>query len=124
MAGREQHRKESGEPFIVGYLIKAGPSCPHAKHREGLLVLLEDAIDTPKLLPPYDECRHDTCECEYTPVRANEVPKKMRVAVSTDPTIQAKQKTRRTSPVALQEKSGCSSVLLVGFLVVLYFAVC
>jgi hypothetical protein len=123
MRDEKQFRKEFGESFTVGYFVKAGPSCPHAKHREGLLVLLEDAYDTPELLPPYDECRHDTCECEYTPVKANEVPKKTRVTVSTNAATQAKQKTRRASPVALQKKSGCASVLFALFLVAIIAAV-
>jgi hypothetical protein len=105
-------RRQFKEQVTVGYLTKAGKSCPHAKHVDGLLVLIEDAFDTPELLPPFDDCRHDTCECEYTPVSSHEMPRGTRVAEFVDPKIKAKQTTRRTLPVSSQKKSGCASVLL------------
>jgi hypothetical protein len=111
-----QFRKEFGEPMIVGYSINAGPSCPHAKHLEGLLVLIEDAYDNPDLLPPFDECKHDTCECEYTTVMADEVNKGMQVAEFRDPAMQAKLTTRKKSPVGIESRKksvGCLSVVIV-----------
>jgi hypothetical protein len=109
--------------MIVGYSVKAGPSCPHAKYLEGLLILIEDAYDTPDILPPFDECRHDSCECEHNLMMANEVPRGTRVAEWADKGQQAKQTTRRTSPVSSQKKSGCASVLLFVLLLMLSIAI-
>ncbi len=108
-----QYRKEFGEPMFVGYMVKAGPNCPHAKDHEGLLVLIEDACDTPDFLPPYDECRHDSCECEYDSVTAKEVPRKTRIAEWEDPAKRAKLKTRNKSPVSIQKKkAGCATLVM------------
>lgn len=57
-------RKEFDESLFIGYSIEAGPSCPHAKYREGMLILIEDAYAAPELLPPFDGCRYDSCECD------------------------------------------------------------
>lgn len=108
-----QYRKEFGETETVGYMVQAGPNCPHAKSMEGLLVLIEDANDTPDFLPPYDECRHDSCECEYTSVSASEVRRGARIAEWSDPAQRAKLKTRKNSPVSVQQKkAGCAGALL------------
>lgn len=109
----KKFRREFGEPVTVGYFVTAGPACPHTKKVEGLLVLIEDAYDTPDLLPPYDECRHDSCECEYTIVLANEVPRGTRVAEWDSKADRAKQITRQTSPVSIQKqrRSGCAAVV-------------
>jgi hypothetical protein len=116
-------RKEFGEVHTVGYVIKAGAECIGAQHLNGLLVLIEDANDTPDLLPPFDECNYDTCECEYDAVSPNEVPKGAKVAEWNDPAQQAKLKTRKSSPVAVkstQSQTGCATTIL--FCIILFSA--
>lgn len=118
-----KYRKEFGEPMIVGYSIKAGPNCPHAKHLAGLLVLIEDAYDNPDLLPPFADCKHDSCECEYIIMMADEVKKGTRIAEFSDKATQAKLTTRKTSPVGIanrKKSAGCAPVLLL--LLVLAFS--
>lgn len=108
-------RKEFDEVHTVGYIIKIGPACTSSQHLNGLLVTIEDANDTPELLPPFDECRHDTCECDYEPVSPNEVPKGTKIAEWSDPAKQAKLKTRSSSPVSIDRRSKrgrCAGVLL------------
>lgn len=105
-------RREFKEPLFVGYKVKAGPACPHTKKLEGVLVLIEDAYDMPDMLPPYEECKHDSCECEFEAVMANEVKRGTRVAEFEDPKVQAKLTTHKTSPVSTQKKSGCLGVVL------------
>lgn len=112
-------RKEFGEVHTVGYIIRIGPACTPSMHLNGLLVTIEDANDTPELLPPFDGCRHDTCECEYEPVSPNEVPKGTRIAEWSAPEKLAKLKTRSTSAVSIERKSkgsGCAGVLLMAVL--------
>ena len=112
-------RREFGEAHYAGFVVKAGPNCPHAKHLENLLVLIEDANDTPELLPPYDECREESCECEYEPVTPAEVKKlKLRIAEWGDSKAQAKLKTRHESPQSSLVKAKSS-----GCLVMVVFAV-
>jgi hypothetical protein len=110
-----KYRKEFGEPLIVGYSVTAGPSCPHVKHLEKLLILIEDAYDAPDMLPPFDECKHDTCECQFISVMADEAKKGTRVAEFSDPAVQAKLTTRKKSLVGNQTRkksSGCAFVLI------------
>ena len=117
-------RKEFDEVHTVGYIIKVGAVCHSSQHLNGLLVTIEDANDTPDLLPPFDECRHDTCECEYEPVSPSEVPKGTKIAEWSDPEKQAKQKTRSTSPVSIDRKakgSGCAGVLVLTLTVAVLF---
>lgn len=76
----QEFRHEFKEKHTVGYLLTIGPNCQHAFHLQGLLVVLEDAKANPDLLPPYDGCLHNACECEYEPVSAAEVPRRTRVA--------------------------------------------
>lgn len=113
-------RKEYGDPNTIGYLIKIGPDCTASKDRDGLLVMIEDANDTPELLPPYDECRHDTCECDYVPVSPDEVPNDARIAEWSDTEKQEKLKTRSESPLSAEnmrkESTGCAGVLLIAVL--------
>jgi hypothetical protein len=112
-------RKEFGEVLTVGYIIKVGPECITSQHLNGLLVTIEDAYDSPDLLPPFDACRHETCECDYEPVSPNEVPKGTKIAEWSDPEKQAKLKTRLTSLVPTgrsPKRSGCAGVLLVAVL--------
>ncbi len=61
-------RKQYGDTHFVGYLLQIGPKCTDSKHLNGLLVYVEDAFDAPELLPPYETCRFDSCECEYRAV--------------------------------------------------------
>lgn len=72
--------REFGQRDTVGYLIKPGPHCPHAHHLRGLIVPIEDAKANRDLLPPYDECNHNTCECDYDAVGPGKVPRGTRVA--------------------------------------------
>ncbi len=96
----QEFRREFKEKHTIGYLLKIGPNCPNAFHLQGLLVTLEDAKANPDMLPPYDGCRHDTCECEYEPVSADMVPKRTRVAEL----VKSAPKQRK--------KSGCLLALL------------
>lgn len=108
-------RKDFEDIHTVGYLIKVGPACTASKHLDGLLVLIEDAYDTPDLLPPFDECRHDTCECDYESVSPNEVPRGTRTAEWADPEKAKKLRTRSTSSISTNRKSsgsGCAGVVL------------
>ncbi len=89
----QKYRREFKEQDTVGYLLKIGPNCPHASHLDGLLVLLEDAKANLDMLPPYSDCRRDSCECEYRPVASNEVPKRTRVAEITGSGSKGKRKT-------------------------------
>ena len=116
-------RKEFGEPYFVGYLVQIGPQCVASAHLNGLLVLIDDAVNAIDLLPPYDECRHNTCECDFEPVTAQEVPKKARVAELVNPVRQAKVVRSRTVSAHAKNQSGCTVVLaafgfvaLIGFL--------
>lgn len=107
-------RKEFGEVHTAGYLITIGPNCTSSIHLNGLLVTLEDANDTPELLPPFDGCRHDTCECDYESVSPDEVPRGTRIAEWRNPEKQATLTTRSSSPVSIERRSkaGCAGVLL------------
>lgn len=96
----QEFRREFKEKHTVGYLLKVGRNCPHAAHLNGLLVTLEDAKANPHLLPPYDQCRHETCECEYEPVSSHELPRATRVAEMVGQ--------------QLKHKAGCLGVLLAG----------
>ncbi len=111
-------RKEYGEVHIVGYLLNIGPQCTSSHHLNGLLVKIEDAAAAPGLLPPYDECRHDTCECDFQSVSPSEVPKGTRVAEWSDPAKQAKlQSVSHSNAQSAQKrkKSGCAGLLLLCF---------
>lgn len=102
-------RKEFGEQHTVGYLLRIGPNCTAASHLNGMLVLIEDAAKSVELLPPFDECRHDTCECEYEPVSANEVPRKTRIAQFSDPKKQASPNSPATSR---SNNEGCAKKMI------------
>lgn len=102
-------RKKFREQHTVGYLLRIGPNCTAASHLNGLLVLIEDAAKCIELLPPFDECREDTCECEYDPVSAHEVPRKTRIAEFADPQEQAKLKSPATSRT---NNEGCAKNLI------------
>ena len=61
---REQKKfQKQGFSFLHGYRIHIGKHCLQAKHLEGNVILLEVAYNHPELLPPFDTCCHDTCEC-------------------------------------------------------------
>lgn len=108
-----QFRKEFGEAYTVGYLIKVGSACSSTADLNGTLVLIEDAHNAIELLPPYESCRHDTCECEYEPVSAHEVPKGTRVAEFVEPEKQAMlEKSRHVATKRASNKSGCLGAIL------------
>jgi hypothetical protein len=65
---------------LAGWLLRIGSHCMESRHLDGLLVTTEDAKNDPGMLPPYDTCREETCECEIEPVCAREVPKGTRIA--------------------------------------------
>lgn len=64
----------------AGFIIRIGPNCHHIRHLDGLLVLVDDAKRDPDLLPPYEECCCDTCECDFDFVTKGEVPRGTRIA--------------------------------------------
>ena len=106
-AWREEqtYRKKHGKPSIVGYRITAGKNCPHAKPYDGSTFLIEDVYDEPDLLPPYDGCKHDACECKYTPATADQ-KRKARIVLKFDSLeLQAKLITRTKSPVGFEHSS-------------------
>lgn len=108
-------RKEFGDSVFVGYLIEIGEDCIQSQELDGTIVLIEDAFDTPELLPPYDECRHDSCECSFQAVSAEEVPRDAKIAEWAAPEDQARLKTRAKR----SGKSGCAPVLLFAITVIL-----
>ena len=70
---------------LAGWILRIGAHCEDAKHLNGLLVRAEDALADPGLLPPYDSCRKETCECEIDPVNAADVPRGTRIAERASP---------------------------------------
>jgi Flp pilus assembly protein TadB len=126
---------------FVGWLLRIGEHCTESRHLDGLLVTAEDAKADPGLLPPYDTCREETCECEIDPVNVRDVAKgtrivervpkedstpaptmKKEVSRSSDDMEVLQQQVSRSSGArrarqkAKQSKSGCMTVL---FLVLL-----
>jgi ribosomal protein L37AE/L43A len=112
-----EHRQKFKEEITAGYIVKVGPNCPHAAKLDGLLVLIEDATKHPDMLPPYEECRHNTCECEFEDALAHDVPRGTRVAqLASDPATGGRG---RQTP-----KGGCAPVLfLMGLLLLSALAV-
>jgi hypothetical protein len=114
-------RKEFGEPHFVGYIIRVGTGCKASLQFNGLLVAIEDACKTPEMLPPFDSCHHETCECEYDLVSQSEVPKGTLIAeldgdkqnTKTNPISHSTPKTRQKT-----KGSGCAGVFLLAFLCV------
>jgi hypothetical protein len=106
----QEFRREFKEKHIVGYLLRIGPNCQHVMHLQGLLVMLEDARENPDMLPPYAGCQQDTCECEYEPVSASEVPKGTRVAELIGSTPEQKK------------ESGCLGFVLLGSFILIAYA--
>ncbi len=90
----KKYRKEFHETDLVGYLIVVGSECSFTEYLNGVLVLIEDAFDTPSLLPPHKTCRHDKCECDYELVTRDEIPRGTKIAEWADPVKQAKLTTR------------------------------
>lgn len=74
---RDMEIQQGGRAFIdlrlAGWIITIGRTCT-GKHLDGLLVRVQDALLDPELLPPYDTCDRDTCECEFNPVSLGDVP--------------------------------------------------
>jgi hypothetical protein len=113
-------RKEFGEPHFVGYIIQIGPECKESLHINGLLVTIEDANKSPEMLPPYDSCRHESCECQYDLVSQSEVPKGTRIAELSGSKPDANTGRLSNSIPRTRQKtkgSGCITVLFVGFLI-------
>ena len=100
----QQYRKKEGKPHIVGYRIQAGARCPHAKPYDGMTFLIEDVFDEPDLLPPYEGCQYGSCKCAY--VQARDTVDTARIVLEFgSPELQAKLKTRQTSPVGFEHSS-------------------
>jgi hypothetical protein len=113
---------------LAGWILRIGEACVEAKNLNGLLVTVEDAKADPDLLPPYDECREETCECEIDPVLVRDVPRGTRVAerapdsgksVAGSGGMKALQQqmakpghAKGTQRPKQRPKSGCLSVLL------------
>ena len=116
----QKFRKEFREILTVGYLLQIGPACTASRNLNGLLVLIEDALDAPEFLPPYPECNHATCECTYEPVSQHEVPRGTKIAEFDDPRQQAKLTTRAKSCYGAKpvRKPGCLGVFLVAFIMI------
>ena len=111
----KESRREFKEKDFVGYLIRIGPECHSSKHLDGLLVPFEDAIKSIELLPPYEECRHDTCECEFDPVSENEIPRGTRIAQFAD----SKKSQLDSTKMPKKSKSGCfGSVIMMTLVIV------
>lgn len=128
----ERDLKEYGgvgrEDRLAGWILRIGESCVETKHLNGLLVTVEDAKADPDLLPPYDTCRQETCECEIDPVDVRDVPKGTRLAeraldseksVDGSGGMKSRQQqmanpssTRGTRRSKQPPKAGCLSVLL------------
>lgn len=134
-----KYRKEFVNPLILGYRITAGKNCPHAKPYDGSTFLIEDVYDEPDLLPPYEGCEYDTCECEYTRVMTDDGGTARIVLEFGNPELQAKLITRNTSAVGFERTSfggkarairaknriksvGCTSVVLAGVALLSLFA--
>ncbi|QDU33054.1 hypothetical protein KS4_10950 [Poriferisphaera corsica] len=60
---------------FAGWILIIGSECNHSKHLNRLLVAVNDAKTDLGLLPPYDTCLEETCECEIEPVTVRDVPK-------------------------------------------------
>ena len=118
----KESRREFKERHFIGYLIRIGSKCSNAKHLNGLLVPFEEAIKSIELLPPYEECRHDTCECGFDPVSENEIPQGTRIAQFVDakkPQFVDTKKPQLDSTKKLTEsKSGCFGSLMMMTLVI------
>jgi len=136
------------EDEFAGWLLRIGEHCTETRHLNGLLVTTEDAKADPGLLPPYDTCREETCECEIDPVNVRDVPKGTRVAervpeqegTSAPPTTMKLSQTsddikavqqqvsrscdaRREREKPNQSKSGCMTVLFLLLVVIVFLYV-
>ena len=120
----KESRKEFKEKHFVGYLIRVCSKCTSSNHLNGLLVTFEDAIKSIELLPPYEECRHETRECEFDPVSENEIPRGTRIAQFVD----SKKSQPASSKTPKKSKRGCfASLMMITFVAVpwwiLHFAI-
>ena len=62
------YRREFGIQNLVGFLVRVGRNCPHAKSTDGLLEYSPMMpYQNPTFLPPFPGCRREHCECEYEP---------------------------------------------------------
>lgn len=95
----------SGEINQYGYLIRICSACQDSSNSgiDGFLVLLEDAYDYPSLLPPYEDCDHDACECEYEDAYSP-LTKGTRIFEAKEWAIVAKLKTNRHYPLSYKNQ--------------------
>jgi len=101
------------EHEFAGWILRIGERCVESKHLTGLLVTAEDAKADLGLLPPYDTCREETCECDIDPVDVGDVPKGTRIA--------ERVLEQESGPVRVRKKrskSGCMTVLFLILIVI------
>jgi len=101
----QRYRKKYGKPKTVGYEIIVGKNCSHARVYDGLTFLIEDVYDEPDLLPPYEGCRYETCECTYRRATSARRKKARIVLEFGNAELQAKLTTRYKSPVGFEHTS-------------------
>lgn len=100
--GEKEIRRQYGDVHFVGYILKVGPQCTDVRHLNGLLVQIEDAFDAPELLPPYETCSYESCECDYQVVSPSEVPRERELP---RPMLQQSlRSSRRVLAVRLNQK--------------------
>ncbi|MFM9963599.1 MAG: hypothetical protein ACKV2Q_20520 [Planctomycetaceae bacterium] len=103
-------RREYKEKNFVGYLLRIGPGCPHASHLNGLLVVLEDAKANLELLPPYSECREETCQCEFELVSDDGVASGTRIAEMEGKPSRISRSTSQSSRTAVAQSGSLNAV--------------
>ena len=95
-------RKEFDEPMFAGYIVHVGQECSADVDFKNLIVLLEDAYDAPEVLPPFDTCRHDACECEVELELNDSITSPhVKIVDIIDPDLASKLKTRANSPQSI-----------------------
>jgi hypothetical protein len=105
---------------LAGWILRIGKQCKDSRHLDGLLVQVGDATDDPDLLPPYDTCREESCECEVEPVDCSDVPKVTRIAERVGGG-KSKTSSRKKSKPKKKSKRGCLIFVLI-VLAVIYVA--
>ena len=61
-------QKFGGDLFVKGFVIHVGNACRHAAHLNDTFVPLDMAFRNPSLLPPYQGCDFETCDCYFEQV--------------------------------------------------------
>ncbi|MGV3604876.1 MAG: hypothetical protein ACO1RA_00600 [Planctomycetaceae bacterium] len=105
-----EFQQEFDETHLLGYIIRIGPHCNHVRDRNGLMVLLNDALHNPNWLPPYEGCDCDSCECDYEPVSEGQVPPGTRIVVPDAPAATSIKVTRRSQQS--NKSTSCAAVAL------------